>query len=136
MELWRTNVDHAVLQTLEEMRKSKGKKFGFTDKYEVEITADSAKLLLEKNRFSLSLEEIIFNARLLSKFILGENKKLAFRLRSIETRRKDTIQTKHLIRSKTFKELGLNKSTLWYQKRRLEETGSLRIYNKTRHHFI
>jgi len=36
-----------------------------------------------------------------------------------------------LIKSKSYRELGLNKSTLWYQKKRLEEAGSIRIYLQT-----
>ena len=30
----------------------------------------------------------------------------------------------------------MNKSTLWYQKKRLEEKGTLRIYNNTKRHFV
>ena len=38
--------------------------------------------------------------------------------------------------SKTTSELGMNKSTLWYMKKRLERTGSIRLYNKTKPHFL
>jgi len=136
MELWRTNIDQAVLESLEEMKKTKGRKFGFTDKYDVEITSDTARLLFERIRFNLSLEEIIINSRRLAKYLLKENTSLAFKLRPLEPRRKDTIQAKGLIKSKSYRELGMNKSTLWYQKKRLEETGSIRIYNKTRQYFV
>ena len=37
--------------------------------------------------------------------------------------------------SKSHRELGMNKSTLWYQKQRLRETGSVRLYAKTRRCF-
>ena len=79
MELWRTNIDHAVLQSLEEMKKTKGRKFGFTDRYDVEITSDTARLLFEKIRLNLSLEEIIINSRKLAKYFLRENRNLSFK---------------------------------------------------------
>jgi len=39
------------------------------------------------------------------------------------------------ILSKIASELGMNKSTIWYMKKRLERTGSIRLYDKTKHHF-
>ncbi len=50
MELWRVNIDYSVLQTFTEMKNNSQKKkmYGFTDRYEVEITSDTAKLLFEK----------------------------------------------------------------------------------------
>lgn len=39
------------------------------------------------------------------------------------------------ILTKSHQELKMNKSTLWYQRKRLKETGSVRLYNKTRPHF-
>jgi hypothetical protein len=131
MELWRVNVDYAVIQTLEEIGRVKGKKFGFTDQYEVEITKDTAKLLLDKIRFNLSLEEIILNGRILGKFMLDETKNLTFKLKPVEVRRNDTLRTKELIRAKSHRELRMNKSTLWYMKKRLEQTGTVRVYRKT-----
>ena len=109
MELRRTNIDHAGLQTLEEMKKTKGKKFGLTNRYDVEITSDTARLLFEKIRFNLSLEEIISNSRNLAKYILRENILLSSRLRPIQARRKDTLFAKELIKTKTYQELGMNK---------------------------
>ncbi|MHB2037556.1 MAG: hypothetical protein ACYCPW_12580 [Nitrososphaerales archaeon] len=34
------------------------------------------------------------------------------------------------------RELGMNKSTLRYQKKRLEETDSLRIYDSTKQYYV
>ncbi len=73
------------------MKKSKGRKFGFTDKYEVEITSETARLLIDKIRLNLSLEEIIFNSRQLSKYLLRQNRALVFKLNPIQVRRKDTL---------------------------------------------
>ena len=44
----------------------------------------------------------------------------------------ETDEMKSKVLTRSYRRLGMNKSTLWYQKKRLEETGSLRIYNKTK----
>ena len=137
MEIWRTNIDYSVIQTLEEIRRIKGKKFGFTDDYDVEITKDTAKLLLEKIRLNLSLEEIILNTRIFANYLLGKNQTLSFKLDSIPVKEIfETEEVKSKVLTRTYRELGMNKSTLWYQKKRLGEKGSLRIYNKTKQYFL
>ncbi len=135
MELWRVNVDYSVTQTLEEMARLPGKKYGFTDQYEVEITKETARLLLEKITLNLSLEEMIRNGRILAKHMTDLSENLSFSLQPVQVRRKDTLLTKELIMSKSHRELGMNKSTLWYMKRRLERTGSIRLYGKTSDRF-
>ena len=37
---------------------------------------------------------------------------------------------------KTARELGMNKSSHWYQRKMLKERGSLRLYNNTKHYFV
>ena len=86
---------------------------------------------------SLKLEEIILNTRRFASFLLGRSQTLEFVLRPItvkETFEKDAV--KEMIIAKSHKELGMNKSTLWYQRRRLMQTGSVRLYNKTRGYFV
>ena len=69
--------------------------------------------------------------------MLGKIKSLSFNLREIQVRPPfETDQVKHAILAKSFRDLGMNKSTLWYQKKRLLERGSIRIYNKTKHNFV
>lgn len=136
MELWRANCDYGVLLTLEELKKNRQiKVFKKNESYEVLVSEDSIKILVDKLRLNLSLQEIIDNTRQLAKFLIGKNKKLVFNLKPIEIRRTDNIGVKQLIQMKTAKELGINKSTLWYQKKRLNENGTIRIYIKTRQYY-
>ncbi len=141
MELWRTNCDYSVLQTLEIMKRQKKKQhaisFVVKDGYEVRLEPDTVNTLLERLRSNISHQEIIFNTRILSRYLTGKRKDLSFDLRPVEVSRKfETEKVKSKILSKTARQLKMNKSTLWYQKKRLEETGALRIYRNTRHHFV
>lgn len=77
------------------------------------------------------LEEIIMNGRILAKFMLGQTKKLSFKVKPLDVRKKDTLRTRELILGKSHRELGMNKSALWHIKRRLGQTGSARMYNET-----
>jgi len=47
----------------------------------------------------------------------------------------EKVAVKEMILTKLHRELGMNKSTLWYQRKRLRETGSVRLYDKTRQYF-
>lgn len=68
--------------------------------------------------------------------MLGK-KSLAFSLKPILVRPLfETEEVEDVILSKSYRELGMNKSTLWYQKKRLTEAGSLRIYNKSKGYFV
>jgi CRISPR-associated protein Cas1 len=134
MELWRINVDYSVIQTLENLNSKKRNHF-LNEDYAAFLTESTIKTLFELTRWNLSLEEIIFNARIFANFILGK-KTLSFNLKPIQVRPLfETDQVKGSILSKSYKELGMNKSTLWYQKKRLEQTGTVRIYNNTKHYF-
>ena len=64
-------------------------------------------------------------------------KTLSFNLKSVLVRplfESDAMKNKVLIGS--YRDLGMNKSTLWYPKRRFEEKDSVRIYNKTKQYFL
>jgi len=136
MELWRTNCDYSVLQTLEQLKRTKRTHF-VTDGYEVMLEQETVKALFERFRFNLSLEEIILNARILANFLLGKKETLSFILRPIQVRALfETEGMKVKVLTKSYRELGMNKSTLFYQRQRLRETGSLRIYNTTKRHFV
>jgi hypothetical protein len=94
--------------------------YDFTDDYQVLLKEQTVKMLFERVRFNLSLEEIVFNCRILAKFMLGKEKTLCFSLKPIEVKPVfETDQVRQTILSKSFRELSMNKSTLWYQKRRL-----------------
>jgi CRISP-associated protein Cas1 len=136
MELWRTNSDYSVIQTLEQLN-FKDKNHYLTDTYEAMLSQKTIGLLFQNFRFNLKLEEIILNARRFASFLLGRSQSLEFVLKPVvvkEAFEKDSV--KDMILTKSHRELGMNKSTLWYQRKRLKETGSVRLYNKTRPYFI
>ena len=135
MELWRTNCDYSVLQTLESLNAKKRNHY-LTDGYEVLLKRETVNLLFETLKLNLSLEEILFNSRILAKFILGESKNLRFALKPIRTKGNfENTRVKEIIISKTARELGMNKSSHWYQRKRLLERGSVKLYGKTKQYF-
>jgi CRISP-associated protein Cas1 len=136
MELWRTNSDYSVIQTLEQLN-SKDKNHYLTDTYEAMLAKRTIDLLFQNFKSNLRLEEIILNTRRFASFLLGRSQSLEFVLRPVvvkEAFEKDAV--KEMILTKSHRELGMNKSTLWYQRKRLRETGSVRLYSKTRRYFV
>lgn len=139
-ELWRICVDWSVIQTLEELKRTTFKQYQITREYEMKLSSDSRNLLIQKLRLNLELFDIISNVRLLAKYMLDETRTLEFRLKELDTRMLNIVQIKEKIRSaKSYKDLGYaykNRSTFWYQKKQLERTGSIRIYNISRNHYV
>jgi hypothetical protein len=128
MEFWRTNIDCSVIETLGQLQRIKYNVFRLNDNYEAMLSQDTARLLFERVRFNLNLEEIIFNAQVLVRFMLGENRTLSFSFKPIEMKPLfETDQVKETILTKTARELKMNKSTLWYQKKQLREKGRIRL---------
>lgn len=87
-------------------------------------------------KLGLKLEEIILNTRRFTRFLLGKSQSLEFALKPIrvtETFEKDAV--KEMILTKSHRELGMNKSTLWYQRKRLKGTRLVRLYSKTKGYF-
>ena len=135
MELWRTSVDYSVIQTLEGLNSKKRNHF-LNEDYTAFLTEDAIRTLFEFMCWNLSLEEIILNARILANFVLGK-KALSFSLKPIQVKSAfETEEVKNKISTKSYRELGINKSTLWYQKERLKERGSVRLYGKTKQYFV
>ncbi len=94
-------------------------------------------LLFQNFKSDLKLEEIILNSRRLASFLLGRSQSLEFVLRPVVVKEafvKDAV--KEMILTKSHRELGMNKSTLWYQRKHMRETGSVRLYNKTKQYFV
>jgi CRISPR-associated protein Cas1 len=74
------------------------------------------------------------NIRELSKYITGNSKHLEFTIPEIEIKRNDNSQVRERIMSidpEKRKELKINKSTLWYQQKKIKEGKALKIYRKT-----
>ena len=74
------------------------------------------------------------NVRELSKHIMGKKMEIKFNIPNIKIQRNDDIKMRNKIMSidpEKRKELKINKSTLWYQQRKIKEGKTLRVYNKT-----
>jgi len=135
MELWRSNVDYSVLLCLAQLRRERIT-HRLTDEYTVLLDPETITLLFEKLKLNLSLEELILNCRILAKHILGHKENLEFVLRPVRIGTlSESASIKETVLSKSASQLGMNKSTLWYMKKRLERTGSIRLYSKTKTHF-
>jgi len=111
------------------------------------LKPNTAKLLIEKikNNFNqryefrnkqYALENIMFeNIRELSKYITGNSKNLEFTIPDIAIKRNDNSQVREMIISidpEKRKELKINKSTLWYQQKKIKKGKTLKVYNKTK----
>jgi len=83
-----------------------------------------------------ALENIIFeNVRELSRSIMGNSKQLEFMMPNIEIKRNDNSRVRDKIMSidpEKRKELKINKSTLWYQQKKIKEGKTIKIYNETK----
>ena len=108
---------------------------------------NTAKLFIEKikNNFNqryefknkqYALENIMFeNIRELSKYITGNSKNLEFTIPERAVKRNDNTKIREMIMSinpEKRKELKINKSTLWYQQKKIKEGKTLKVYNKTK----
>ena len=83
-----------------------------------------------------TLDNILYeNVRLLSKYLLGKSKSLDFSIPEIRIERVDNKEIRSRIMSidpQKRKELGINKSTLWYQQRKIKEGKEIKVYDKMR----
>jgi len=144
-ELFRYVVDYSVIELME--TKLKKSDFITTENYHIRLKPNTVKLLIEKikNNFNQryefknkqhTLENIMFeNIRELSKYITGNSKSLEFPIPDIKIKRNDNSQVRERIMSidpDKRKELKINKSTLWYQQKKIKEGKTLKVYNKTK----
>ena len=107
---------------------------------------DTAKKLIEKiqenfnKRYEFKkkrhrLENITFeNASKLNRYIMGRTKEIKFNIPNINIERNDDIEMRNRITaidSEKRKEPKINKSTLWYQQKKIKEGTTIKVYNKT-----
>ena len=138
-------VDYSVIELLE--TKLKKSDFITTENYHIRLKSNTAKLLIEKIKDNFNqryefknkqhtLENIMFeNIRELSRYIMGNVKQLELRIPEIEIKRNDDFQIRDRIMSidpEKRKELKINKSTLWYQQKKIKEGKTIKIYSKTK----
>ena len=144
-ELFRHVIDYSVIEILE--TKLKKSDFITTENYHIRLKPNTAKMLIEKIKDNFNkryefrnkqhtLDNIMFeNVRELSRYVSGKVKELEFEIPDITMSRNDTIDIKDKIMSidpNKRKALKINKSTLWYQQRKIKEGKTIKIYNKTK----
>jgi CRISPR-associated protein Cas1 len=143
-ELFRWLVDLSVLQLLEE-KKLKKSDFIVTENLHIRLRPATAKMLIEK--ISLNFNRtgphtgkkytyqniLVENVRSLANFILGKHKTCSMVIPFATVLRNDSLVLQCKILSMTpaeRKRLGINKSTLWYQRQNLAKRKSSRLYGK------
>ncbi|MGP6207908.1 CRISPR-associated endonuclease Cas1 [Cuniculiplasma sp. SKW3] len=143
-ELFRYVIDYSVIELLE--TKLKKSDFITTENYHIRLKPDTAKLLIEKIKDNFNkryefrnkqhtLNNILYeNVRILGNYISGKSKALDFNIPEIGIDRVDDKELRSKIMAinpQKRKELKINKSTLWYQQKKIKEGKSIEIYNKT-----
>ena len=144
-ELYRWVIDLSVIQVLEEKRLKKSE-FIVTENYNIRLRENAAKQLINKIRINFNsiskykgknraLEfTLLDNMRKLSDYVLGKSNILKFYVPEVNIDRNDDIEVRDRILSITpaeRKRLGINKSTLWYQKKRIIEGKTIKLYKHT-----
>ena len=129
-----------------EEKKIKKSDFIVTENYHIRLGEDVAKLLIEKinsnfnsrydykNHKQYSYQIILQdNLQQLSNFIAEKKKEFDFIIPKMKLSRNDDMELREKILNMTSeerKQLGINKSTLWYIKKNLSEGRTPKIYEK------
>ncbi|MDA8055082.1 MAG: CRISPR-associated endonuclease Cas1 [Thermoplasmatales archaeon] len=144
-ELFRYVIDYSVIELLE--TKLKKSNFIVTENYHIRLRPKTAKLLIEKIKGNFNkryqfknkqhtLDNILYeNVKTLSNYISGKSKVLDFNIPEMRIERVDNKEVRSKIMSidpQKRKELGINKSTLWYQQKKIKEGKEIKPYKKTR----
>ena len=143
--MFRWIIDVSVIQLLEE-KKIKKSDFIITENYHTRLGEEVAKLLIEKinsnfnarynykNGMNYSYQIILQdNLQQLANFTVDKKKEFDFVIPKMKLNRNDELELRNKILSMTSeerKQLGINKSTLWYIKKNLSEGKSSKIYEK------
>lgn len=145
-ELYRWLVDLSVIQLLEDKKLGK-KDFIVTENYHIRLQENTAKMLIKKNGFNFNKKvsyksknycyETIYqdNIQQLANFIFGKNKELSFEIPRVKYERNDDLAIRKAILKMTpewRKELGINKSTLWYIQKNIREGKKVKLYEKVK----
>ncbi len=143
-ELFRYVIDYSVIELLE--AKLKKSDFIVTQNCHIRLKPKTAKLLIEMKKDNFNkrygfksklyiLDNILYeNVRNLSNYISGKLKDLDFNIPEIRNERVDNKEVRSKIMSidpQKRKELEINKSTLWYQQRKIKEEKEIKVYRKT-----
>jgi len=144
-ELFRYVVDYSVIQILESGLKKSD--FITTENYHIRLKPNTAKLLIEKIKENFNtryefrnkkhtLENIMFeNIKEFRKYLMDEKSTIDFTIPEIGIKRNDRTNVRERIESVTpeeRKKLKINKSTLWYQQKKIKEGKPIKLYKKTK----
>ena len=144
-ELFRYVIDYSVIETLE--TKLKKSDFIVTENYHIRLKPKTARLFIEKIKDNFNkryefrgkqyaLDSIVYeNVRVLSNYISGKSKALDFKIPEIRIDRVDNKELRSKIISispEKRKKLKINKSTLWYQQKKIKEGKEIKVYKKTK----
>ena len=144
-ELFRWIIDLSVIELLEE-RKIKKSDFIITENYHTRLRENTAKMLIEKINHNFNHKELYKNnkrcsyqsilhdqTQQLANFILDKQKRLEHDIPKIKLERNDDVEIREKILNMTpqqRKELGINKSTLWYMKKNIVQKKKISVYSK------
>lgn len=132
------------LQLLEEMKLKKSD-FTVTENYYIRLKEQTAKALIEKIKLNMNAkaqyrdrnttyQTILYrNIQTLASFVIGKSKILSFDIPRLAAGRNDTADIQQRILTMTpaeRKSLGISKSGLWYQKKKLSEGKPIKVYHK------
>ena len=144
-ELFRHVVDYSVIQILESGLKKSD--FITTENYHIRLKPNTAKLLIEKIKENFNqrydfrnkkhtLENIMLeDIREFGKYLSEKSKNFEFFMPEINIKRNDSINLRKKIESiepEERKKLKINKSTLWYQQKKIKEGKPVKLYKKTK----
>jgi CRISPR-associated protein Cas1 len=143
-ELYRWIIDLSIIQLLEE-KKLKKSDFIVTEDYHTRLEESTAKALIDKIRLNFnsrsshkkkqySYDNILQdNVQQLANYIQDKSKQLEFDISPIEINRSDDTEIRGFIMNmipEQRKELGINKSTLWYIQKNIREGKKIELYDK------
>ena len=143
-ELFRWLIDMSVLQLLEE-KKLRKSDFIVTENYHIRFKEPTAKALIEKIKLNMNAkaafkgrnatyQTMLFgNIHGLAHFVIGKNKTMSFDIPALTVKRNDNLDVQHRILTMTSTErkaLGISKSGLWYQKKKIIEGKTIKVYDK------
>lgn len=144
--MYRWLVDLSIIQLLEDHKLGKSA-FVTTENYHIRLRETTAKLLIKyiQNNFNTAVpyNEKQFsyqfvlrdNVQKLANYIVDKQEVLQFNVPGVPIKRNDDNTTRDYIMNMTpeqRKELGINKSTLWYIQKNLREGKKVKLYDKVK----
>ena len=118
-----------------------------TENYHTRLRESTAKLLVDYNRNNFNATAtykkkqyayqyvLSDNVQMLANYIVDKQKELQFSVPDIQLKRNDDMAVRDFILNMSpeqWRELGINKSTLWYIRKNLREGRKVKLYDKVK----